>query len=91
MTNNSKPIIVRTTPEMDNWLHPQTAERKQRIKDRVEAAKQRYAQKKLATPPKWPLHGTENKINAASDILLEKVQFRSGKALRVVGKRRGRH
>jgi hypothetical protein len=41
-TRTGKSIIIQTTPEMDNWMHPQTTERKQRIKDRMMAAVERY-------------------------------------------------
>jgi hypothetical protein len=26
-------LVLRTSPDMDNWLHPQTAERKRAIKN----------------------------------------------------------
>lgn len=48
MNNKSegkRPIIVRATPEMANWMHPQNDERKQLIQKRVAAAKERYSQK----------------------------------------------
>ncbi|TDL77395.1 hypothetical protein E2R56_04265 [Rhodococcus qingshengii] len=58
MNNNSRErrtIVVRATPEMANWMHPQTDERKLQIQKRVEAAKARYSQrtknaKKSANP-----------------------------------------
>ncbi|MFY0543364.1 hypothetical protein [Brevibacillus sp. H7] len=40
------PIIVRATPEMANWMHPQTDERKKLIQKRVAAAKERFSQRK---------------------------------------------
>ncbi|WP_409368817.1 hypothetical protein [Lysinibacillus sp. 38-6] len=49
MNSNSserRKIVVRITPEMANWMHPQTEERKQQIQKRVEAAKKRYSQRK---------------------------------------------
>jgi len=48
MNSNSREkrsIVVRATPEMSNWMHPQTDERKQLIEKRVEAAKARFSQR----------------------------------------------
>ncbi len=45
MKNNSREkrtIVVRATPEMANWMHPQTEERKRLIQQKVEAAKARF-------------------------------------------------
>ncbi|MGD6855582.1 hypothetical protein ACQCVO_10950 [Bacillus infantis] len=39
-------IVVRATPEMANWMHPQNEERKKQIQKRVEAAKARFEQRK---------------------------------------------
>jgi hypothetical protein len=44
MSNPNKekaPIVVHTTPEMANWMHPQTKERKHLMLARAEAARQR--------------------------------------------------
>jgi|GEM_PF-4285558 len=38
---NRRTIVVRETPEMANWMHPQTKERKELIRKRVEEAKKR--------------------------------------------------
>ncbi|MCC3358199.1 hypothetical protein [Bacillus sp. REN16] len=49
MNNNfseKRPIVVRATPEMANWMHPQDDKRKQLIQERVEAAKARFSQRK---------------------------------------------
>jgi hypothetical protein len=46
-TRPKKPTVIITTPEMDNWLHPQTPERKERIKSRMKAATERYAKLKM--------------------------------------------
>ncbi|MFJ7667261.1 hypothetical protein ACIQXI_09140 [Lysinibacillus sp. NPDC097195] len=45
-SSESRKIVVRITPEMANWMHPQTEERKQQIQKRVEASKKRYSQRK---------------------------------------------
>lgn len=41
-TSSEKTIIIQTTDDMDNWLHPQTPERKQRIKQRMAATVERF-------------------------------------------------
>lgn len=49
MNKNYKPkqsIVVRATPEMANWMHPQNAERKKQIQKQVLAAKARFEQRK---------------------------------------------
>ena len=35
-------ITIQATPEMANWMHPQTPERKALIKKKVEEAKKRF-------------------------------------------------
>ncbi|MGN7308730.1 hypothetical protein ACTHQ2_22580 [Bacillus subtilis] len=50
MSNPNKekaPIVVQITPEMANWMHPQTKERRQRILARAEATTQRYHRQRL--------------------------------------------
>jgi hypothetical protein len=46
MTNkkdDKKPrITIHSTPEMANWMHSQTDERKELIRKRIEAAKERF-------------------------------------------------
>lgn len=42
--HTAKTIIIQTIEEMDNWMHPQNPERKQRIKDRMKAAAERVKQ-----------------------------------------------
>jgi hypothetical protein len=49
-TRPSKTIIIQTTAEMDNWMHPQTQERKQRIKDRRIAAAERFKKMRSELP-----------------------------------------
>jgi hypothetical protein len=49
-TRPSKTIIIQTTVEMDNWMHPQTTERKQRIKDRRMAAAERFEKMRNKLP-----------------------------------------
>lgn len=44
--NKIKVIIIRETPEMANWMHPQTEERKERIRKEVEAAKERVTKRR---------------------------------------------
>lgn len=39
-------ISIRETPEMANWMHPQTEERKERIRKEVEAAKERVSKRR---------------------------------------------
>lgn len=46
----AKPIIIQTTDEMANWMHPQTPERKKRIKDRTRAAIERLKNIKRDMP-----------------------------------------
>jgi hypothetical protein len=51
-TRTAKTIIVQTTAEMDNWMHPQNTERKLRIKDRMMAAAERVKQMRKEIPDK---------------------------------------
>lgn len=46
-SKGNRTILVRATPEMANWMHPQTDERKKLIQERVAAAKNRFSQRKL--------------------------------------------
>ena len=39
-------ITIHETPEMANWMHPQTEERKERIRKEVEAAKERVTKRR---------------------------------------------
>lgn len=40
------PIVVKITPDMANWMHPQTQEQKKIMHARTEAARQRYHKQK---------------------------------------------
>lgn len=46
MTNSGekRTITVRDTPEMANWMHPQTEERKELIRKRTQESKSRFSQ-----------------------------------------------
>lgn len=46
----TKTIIIKTTAEMDNWMHPQNPERIERIKDRMTAAAERVKQMRRELP-----------------------------------------
>lgn len=49
MSNPKKekaPIVVQISPDMANWMHPQTNEYKLRMLAQAEAAKQRYRKHK---------------------------------------------
>lgn len=41
-----KPIVVKETDEMINWMHPQTEERKQRIRDRMMEVIERFKKRR---------------------------------------------
>jgi hypothetical protein len=78
-TRSEETNIIQTTDEMDNWLHPQTSERKQRIKDRTAAVTERLRNMKKEEVGIFRLPGEPTKHSYGAMVAQHVVRNRLSK------------